>query len=266
MTRKEWLASGDALELLLYAREWTSDRKLRLFVCALARSIWSDMDGENRSLIRRSEHQPSIAVKVRGAGWGGVFLDIERGTPLAGDLRHCLKATEKSLTRLGQADLVREIVPDPFVALSLAPLGKHWRKQFPEVLSLAEAAWKEQGSECPTCKGTGDSASGLNLCAHCHGKCVLDDGQLSPVRLAILADALEDHGCTDAQVLSHLRSKPVICWRCEGKGWVEYRPASIEPRIPPRDANCWRCKGDGVLPACPHYRGCWALDLVRGQR
>jgi hypothetical protein len=266
MNQKEWQTSDKALDMLAYAREWTSDRKLRLFVCALARAIWSDMDGENRLLVRCSENQPDTTIKVAGAGWGAVFIDIERGASLVGDMSHCLWATEKSLTRAGQADLVRELVPDPFVAVSLAPLGEHWRKQFPEVLSLADAAWKEQGSECPTCKGAGDSASGLNLCAHCNGKCVLDDGQLSHARLAILADALEEAGCTDQQVLSHLRSEPTMCWHCEGRGWFEDDSASIEPRIPPFRATCERCRGDGVLPACPRYRGCWALDLVRGER
>ena len=42
--------------------------------------------------------------------------------------------------------------------------------------------------------------------------------------LPILADALEDAGCTDPTLLDHLR-----------------RPG-------------------------PHFRGCWALDLLRGER
>ena len=33
----------------------------------------------------------------------------------------------------------------------------------------------------------------------------LPSGQLDPARLAVLADALEDFGCTDQTVLSHLR-------------------------------------------------------------
>jgi hypothetical protein len=42
-------------------------------------------------------------------------------------------------------------------------------------------------------------------------------------RLPILADALEDAGCSDAAILAHLRS------------------------------------------AGPHFRGCWAVDLLMGK-
>jgi hypothetical protein len=50
----------------------------------------------------------------------------------------------------------------------------------------------------------------------------LPSGQLDPARLAVLADAVEEAGATDVELLGHLRS------------------------------------------AGPHYRGCWAVDLLRG--
>jgi hypothetical protein len=43
----------------------------------------------------------------------------------------------------------------------------------------------------------------------------LPDGKLGPTRLASLADALEDAGCTDAELLGHLRGpRPQVrgCW------------------------------------------------------
>jgi hypothetical protein len=43
----------------------------------------------------------------------------------------------------------------------------------------------------------------------------LPSGHLDPTRLAVLADALEDAGCTDAELLWHLRSEgPHVrgCW------------------------------------------------------
>jgi hypothetical protein len=43
----------------------------------------------------------------------------------------------------------------------------------------------------------------------------LPSGHLDHTRLAILADALEDAGCTDAQLLGHLRGPGVHergCW------------------------------------------------------
>jgi hypothetical protein len=41
------------------------------------------------------------------------------------------------------------------------------------------------------------------------------EGTLDPARLTVLADALEDAGCTDADLLGHLRSPgPHVrgCW------------------------------------------------------
>src|SRR5262249_14005506 len=51
----------------------------------------------------------------------------------------------------------------------------------------------------------------------------LASGELDTGRLAVLSDALEDAGCSEAEMLSHLRSPG------------------------------------------PHYRGCWALDLILGK-
>ena len=44
---------------------------------------------------------------------------------------------------------------------------------------------------------------------------LLPDGALDPARLAVLADALEEAGCTDADLLRHLRTPAVHvrgCW------------------------------------------------------
>jgi len=44
----------------------------------------------------------------------------------------------------------------------------------------------------------------------------LPEGTLDPARLAVLADALEDAGCTDADVLGHFRSpEPHVGTRCD---------------------------------------------------
>jgi hypothetical protein len=51
----------------------------------------------------------------------------------------------------------------------------------------------------------------------------LPAGTLDTSRLAVLADALEEVGCTDPDLLDHLR-------------------------------------GPG-----PHYRGCWAIDILLGK-
>jgi hypothetical protein len=79
--------------------------------------------------------------------------------------------------------LLECVFSNPFRPVSLDPT---WRT--PTVLSLATAAYEER---------------------------ILPSGHLEADRLAILGDALEDAGCTNAEVLAHLRGPgPHVrgCW------------------------------------------------------
>jgi hypothetical protein len=64
----------------------------------------------------------------------------------------------------------------------------------------------------------------VNLAHLAYAERVLPSGTLDPTRLAVLADALEDAGCTDPDLLGHLRSPGPHtrgCWAldpCLGKG------------------------------------------------
>jgi hypothetical protein len=89
------------------------------------------------------------------------------------------------------ARLFRDIFGNPFRPVTILPACLT-----PQVVALARAAYEQR--EMPS-------------------------GQLGPACLAVLADALEDAGCTAADLLTHLR-------------------------------------GPG-----PHYRGCWAVDLLLGK-
>jgi len=81
------------------------------------------------------------------------------------------------------AVLLRDVVGNPFRPVSL---NRAWLT--PTVVSLAQAA---------------------------HDERILPSGLLDPARLAVLSDALEEAGCTDAAIVSHLRSAgPHVrgCW------------------------------------------------------
>jgi hypothetical protein len=83
--------------------------------------------------------------------------------------------------RIQQAALVREI----FGSTPPAPSAANWRAV---ALPLAQAAYEERQ---------------------------LPSGHLDSARLAILSDALEEAGCADAGILSHLRSTKAHvrgCW------------------------------------------------------
>lgn len=134
----------------------------------------------------------------------------------------------------------------------------------PTVVSLAQAAYDERVAPCGRCGGSGTlldiedfdtDARTEESCDRCHGTGIIDDGTLDPVRLAILADALEEAGC-GGDVVAHLR-RPANCNACDstGIGMDEYSGTVEVP------GHCPRCGGQ----VGPHYRGCWALSLILGQ-
>jgi hypothetical protein len=89
----------------------------------------------------------------------------------------CHVAAHSAETGLGgqtQCALIREIFGNPFRPAAIAPA---W--QTPTILALAQAAYDNR---------------------------TLPAGGLDPARLAVLADALEEAGCDNADILSHLRS------------------------------------------------------------
>jgi hypothetical protein len=83
--------------------------------------------------------------------------------------KHGLTHAERSV----QAAIVRDLLGNPFRPV---PFDPDWITR--TVRSLAQAAYEER---------------------------VLPAGHLDPARLAVLAGALEDGGCTDAAILRHLR-------------------------------------------------------------
>jgi hypothetical protein len=121
--------------------------------------------------------------------------------------------------------------------------GRCGEERFPGYLgddSLADAfAIEVENRRCPDCAGTGRAA-----------------GLLDPLRLAILADALEEAGCSVGRVLEH-RDGATHYWYNEtfGKAWPHLTPgrAAEHPLLA-------HLRSPG-----PHARGCWAVDLVLGK-
>jgi len=209
----EWLTFPDPLAMLLLMGESLNDaRKRRLFAAACCRRISHLLTDNGRQavhaaeqfadgLIRRQElHRFWTAVGFPRAQARMFAASAARaascspGTELTahaaasavnavaseeGAKARRLRTTEKA----AQAVLLRDIFGNPFQPVSL---DRSW--QTSTVLSLATAAYEGR---------------------------VLPGGTLDLDRLAILADALEDAGCTHAGLLGHLRSPgPHVrgCW------------------------------------------------------
>lgn len=293
MNEAEWLTSSTPRAMLEWAanREryrsvskttgpqgmWSplSDRPLRLFACACKVGTNCPWDyGDEGEEIEG----PVIDVVVQWASprweWQG----------------------DKSLAE--KAAILRDIVGNPFRPVTLGhppyvtPLGQVWPGTLPPwltptVLSLAQAAYEKRGGVCGECKGTGrHHPYPPYSCQRCNGTGRIDDGTLDPVRLMVLADALEEAGCDNEEILRHLRGWE-RCPRCLDGGWVDVRheaavgvPLTRQRRT--RAGNrgggkharqhgsrlelCEECCGERLVPLRgPHVRGCWVLDLLTGR-
>jgi hypothetical protein len=254
MTESEWLVCMDLDAMLECLREKAGNRKLRLFAAACCRRIWGLMQDD------RSRHAVEIAEQ-----WSdGKATDEERREAAAfahqahSDMWAIPHRDSEQLARLNARDAAAWICKDaPYaeitgpgitdctvtVALSAASAAgiattpeagprQHARcsailiESIAQVVLLRDTFGPLAFRPLPTIDPELFAWNGglvRRLAEAAYEERSLPAGTLDPARLAVLADALEEAGCTDAELLAHFRSPG------------------------------------------PHYRGCWALDVVLGK-
>jgi hypothetical protein len=210
MTEHEWLAQelvdpGDFDVLLGFLRGKVSDRKLRLFACGCTRFV-EDLRTD-RSALR--------AVEVAERFADGLASAEERDAAL-----HALPSAIASV-----------ITPSGFIPSPVA--AALW----PDAMLAAEHAARTVTTDCYGCYVAypGVEKDMLNLFRDIVGPLPFRSMPLDPAwltttvqaiaqavytdrafdRLPILADALEDAGCTNADVLNHCRQPGAHargCW------------------------------------------------------
>src|SRR5262245_8042524 len=220
MTEAEWLACTDPTPMLdfLKASGKLTDRKARLLVVAVCRRMWHLLTDErtrravevaerfadglaNRKELEAAWHLALVAshdgdqegqasfqkegsiycALVAAGGWSLPTDSACRPFVLdqVAKMASCFEQTERAL---------QCAVSDIFGSLPFRPVALDNSWLTPTVLRLAWAAYE----------------------GRCLPACTLD-----PARLAVLSDALEDAGCTDEQVVAHLREpSPHVrgCW------------------------------------------------------
>jgi hypothetical protein len=191
VTEREWLECGDPYALIA-AVPHVSQRKGKLFVVACCRQQESVFQNRlNRKAILAVEDNADGVIgdeelrKRAGRGKRGYSIatacssvpPVPMFVILATNQFH-----DKSEQAI-QCRLLRDIFGNPFrpIAINTAWLT-------PIVSNLATVAYEQRN---------------------------LPSGELDTARLAVLADALEDAGCTNVNILGHLRSSSVHvrgCW------------------------------------------------------
>jgi hypothetical protein len=193
-----WWTGNDVGAMIRSLDGKTRARKWRLFSCACCRRLgprltdWrlDDAFDAAERLVAGTLNEPAHARRLAGRTREEINPDVWRAVWHAGaaDAAEALELTRTVIELVGglnddhvraaeekaQADLLREVIGNPFRPVTLAPAIVNTA-----ITSLAQAAYEEG---------------------------VLPSGELDRDRLAILADALEEAGCTDQAILDHLRS------------------------------------------------------------
>jgi hypothetical protein len=179
MTEAQWLAATDPKGMLTYLRFRCGARKLRLFAAACARSRWDHLEMRFRKDIEEAERLARDRELIASRGLRAAHNDARPALAAA------FAATGAEPER--EVGLLRDIFGTlPFRPVAVERGWLTWADG--AILGLARAAYEER---------------------------MLPASTLEPARLAILADALEDAGCTDADILRHCRGPgPHVrgCW------------------------------------------------------
>jgi hypothetical protein len=203
MTEDEWLACTDSMRMLRSIRDKVSHRKEALFTCACCHRLWVWLSDECRrqvGVMGRYAEDPG-QPDVGGEEFESAFMASQAAAPepVRGAFDALLLAacgywrveavaeTEQEaladpawLHELeGQAPLVRDIIGNPFRPARIDPVWLAWSDG--TVVKLAQAIYDDRAFD----------------------------------RLPVLADALLDAGCEDADLLGHLRGPgPHVrgCW------------------------------------------------------
>jgi hypothetical protein len=214
MTEEEWLTGIDPTPMLKFLLGKVSARKLRLVSCGCCRAVWPLLiDKRSRIAVRKLEeyadnvgnerlrrdayntanaaYMSSLSSALPWAAACTVVCATDREVPpnLWGNLASALETPDRNdgyqIERRLTICLLRDIFGNPFRPVVADPA---WLT--PTVVAIAEAIYRDRAFD----------------------------------RLPILADALEEAGCTDADLLLHCRQPGEHvrgCWAVDlvlGKG------------------------------------------------
>jgi hypothetical protein len=238
MTPQEWLTSTHPYQMLVFLRGQVSERKLRLFACACVRRIWHLLDDpRSRTAVEVAERYADAPLSVREEARQALRAAAQHMDSFPIDDERTLEMAPQSAQAAYWAAraAAESLTPDSGWGAALRVCGSAHAVNWGAVprSERIEAWTPSQELRLP---GDPDTEAQAHLLRDIVG----DPFHLSAVKLPstcltsavvalarrvsderdfsttpILADALEEAGCTDQGMLDHLRSPgphTLGCW------------------------------------------------------
>lgn len=187
MSEAEWLACTKPHEMVSFLRGKASERKLRLFACASCRRLWHLLTDERSRRgvevaelyadnLATAEQLHDVAIEAdagaddthgEGADVADTAADLTSSNTWEGT--HAAATMDYPTERPHQSNLLRDLIGNPFRPVLVDPSWLAWSDG--TVVKLAQGIYDDRAFD----------------------------------RLLVLADALEEAGCTNADILAHCR-------------------------------------------------------------
>jgi hypothetical protein len=204
MTEAEWLDCTDPKQMVGLLKRRASDRQVRLLLCACARALWGKLlDERSREAVEVGERfadEPGDEDMLGPAYREAAAAQRELGhrTLRADAAQISLESVDRWVGVASAVGFADQVIPP----LSVAQLLREVFNPFsPVAVEPDWLAWH--------------GGAAVKLAAAVYEERELPSGHLDAVRLAILADMLEEAGCSAPRLLGHLRSPgPHVrgCW------------------------------------------------------
>jgi hypothetical protein len=203
MNEHEWLECTDPTPMLEFLEGKVSDRKLRLFGVACCRRAGALLEHDHKTLATAEDHADGILgnedllnawwdaceaneevrrlQEVRDSILGAAFsvVWVDEAHHLFGAVLRLGQAARLPVERTLLVEVVQDIFPNPFRSIIINPAWLAWNDG--TVRLITQAIYDEKAFD----------------------------------RIPILADALEEAGCNNADILNHCRSDTAHvrgCW------------------------------------------------------
>jgi hypothetical protein len=235
MTEADWLAATDPQPMLdcLQRTGTVSMRKLQLFACACTRHIWPELtDERSRAAVEAAERYvegsaqdtavlqratESLPVDYAGGflqrplGWFRRIIGYRNAPPASWELVRAtfLGYSPQSLVYCvlsGRQEIYADLSRHIRQLADACPPGKN--EMASTLRDIVGNPFRPAPAIDPVAWFASNGGAAASIASNIYGDRSFD-------RLPLLADALEDAGCTDTELLTHLRSPgPHVrgCW------------------------------------------------------